>query len=316
MGGGGSGGYANGFSRSQITEEKVESEIENALNNTKKIEFEADVNNRLNDMLSSYNDKDTELVNERLNEIKELMSDYLESSIDIRRAGSWKKHTYVDGISDVDCLFILNSSKFAAKSPQSLLYELQLLLQKQLGKNAEVDRGNLSLKITYRDGPDLQILPALESDKGVRIPSGDSDDWSKFIKPERFANKLTETNKKLNGSVIRVIKLAKGAMNEIGLKPNMKGYHIEALAVEIFQGYNGELTKKAMVEYFFLKAAEIVRKPIKEVSGQSQYVDDYLGDSGSTQRETVSSKLKGISDKMTKANKNFSADEWLGAIGS
>ena len=315
MSGGGSAGYSDGSHRVPITEEKIEKDIENSLKNTKRAEFEAEVNDNLKELLSSYNEKDTELINERLNEIREVLSDYLDSSINIRRAGSWSKHTYVDGLSDVDCLFILNSSRFAGESPQQLLDELQQLLQKEMGNNATVEMGNLSLKVTYKDGPELQILPSLMDNKGVRIPSGDIDRWSKVVNPEKFANMLTETNQSLNGNVIPVIKLAKGAMNEVGLNPKIKGYHTEALAVEIFRDYNGERTKKAMLEYFFLKASEMVKKPIMEISGQSQYVDDYLGKSGSAERVSISQEMKSIYDKMAEADNNFSSDDWMGSIG-
>ncbi len=316
MSGGGSIGNSSWSSGGPITNEKIQSEIDSGLENTKRLEFEAEVNEKLKNTLSSYNEKDTELVNERLNEIKELLSEYLETSIDIVRAGSWKKHTYIDGLSDVDCLFILNSPEFSGGSPQQLLEDLENLLQKKLGKNVKVERGNLSLKVIYENGPDLQILPALRNDKGLRIPSGDHDRWSKVINPDKFAKQLTEVNKRLNGNVIPVIKMVKGAVIGNGSKPYMRGYHVEALAVEIFQDYQGEQTKKAMLEYFFLNASETVRKPIKELSGQSQYVDDYLGDSDSAERENVSRELKRISDGLAKANKNFSADDWFNYIGS
>lgn len=314
MGGDGYTGYYGLSSTGPITREKVESEIESALENTKRLEFEADINERLKEALSSYNEKDTELINERLREIKELLSEYMETSIDIRRAGSWKKHTYIDGLSDVDCLFILNSPEFSGESPQILLDELKRRLERKLGNKAVIERGNLSLKITYADGPELQILPTLKNDKGLRIPSGDEDSWSKIINPEKFARLLTDTNKRLNGNLIPVIKVVKGAVIRRDANPYMKGYHVEALAVEIFQDYNGEQTKKAMIEYFFLKASEMVRKPIRELSGQSQYVDDYLGEIGSIERENLSNELKRISDGLAKANKSFSADDWLNNI--
>lgn len=315
MGGGTPIGNSSWSSGGPMTDEKVQSEIDSALENTKRLEFETEVNVRLKEALSSYNEKDTELVNERLSEIKELLSKYLETSIDIRRGGSWKKHTYIDGLSDVDCLFILNSPEFSGESPKHLNDELKTLLQEKLGNRAKVERGNLSLKITYENVPDLQILLALRNDKGLRIPSGDQDSWSGVINPEKFAKQLTETNKSLNGNVIPVIKIVKGAVIGTGINPDMKGYHVEALAVEIFQGYQGEQTKKAMLEYFFLKASEMVRKPIKEISGQSQYVDDYLGDSGSAERENVSRELKRRSDGLARADYKFSVDDWFNNIG-
>lgn len=314
-GGGGSGGYSGGSSRGSITEERIKNDVEISLENTKKAEFEAEVNNRLKELLTGYNEKDTQLINERLEEIRNLLSDHLESSINIRRGGSWSKHTYVDGLSDVDCLFVLNSTKFAGESPQQLLDELTQLLERQLGDKATIERGDLSVRVTYGDGPELQLLPAIKDEKGVRIPSGDSERWSRVVSPEKFAEKLTDVNQDLNGNLIPVIKLAKGAMNDVELNPKVKGYHTEALAVEIFQDYSGERTKKAMLEYFILKAAELVKRPIREVSGQSQYVDDYLGSAGSAQREAISRELKDIYDIMKKANENHSSDDWFKSIG-
>lgn len=312
---GGSSGYARGNHGGPISEKKIESEIETSIENTEKAEFEADINDKLKELLSGYNEKDAEQINERLQEISDILSDYLESSINIQRAGSWSKHTYVDGLSDVDCLFILNTAKFSGESPQQLLDELKKILQEKLNTGVLVDRGNLSLKITYRDGPELQILPALKNEKGVRIPSGDGDGWSKMVNPEIFAQKLTDINQQSNGNVIPVIKLAKGAMSEAGIEPKIKGYHTEALAVEIFQRYEGNRTKKAMLEYFFEQAAEIIKKPIREISGQSFYVDDYLGPTGSSERQTISKKLESIHDKMSKANSNNSSDVWFEGIG-
>ena len=293
MSGGGSGGYSRGYSKESISEERIESEIETSTINTERVQYESEVNDKLKELLSSYNEKDTELVNDRIQDITDIMSEYLESSIGIQRAGSWSKHTYVDGLSDVDCLFILNSAKFSVESPQQLLDELKGVLLERLGDRVSVERGNLSLKISYEDGPELQILPALRNDKGVRIPSGDGDGWSGIINSERFANRLTDINRQFNGNLIPVIKLAKGAMNEAVINPRVKGYHTEALAVEIFQGYNGDKTKKAMLEYFFERTNDLIKNPIEEVSGQSLYVDDYLGSTNSPERQEIAMKLKG-----------------------
>lgn len=183
MGGGSTGYFSSGgiHSGSPVSEDQISLEIESALRNTRELDFESELNEELKNTLSIYNEKDTELVNERLNEIKNLISDYLDNSINIKRAGSWKKHTYVDGLSDVDCLFVLPHSKFSVESPQQLLQELEKLLKKDLGKKANVERGNLSLKISYEDGPDLQILLALKRNEGVRIPSGKNDEWSNVV---------------------------------------------------------------------------------------------------------------------------------------
>jgi len=57
----------------------------------------------------------------------------------------------------------------------------------------------------------------------------------------------------------------------------MKGYHVEALAVEAFTGYQGRLSRADMLIHLCRTAADRVRAPIPETTGQSDYVDPHLG---------------------------------------
>ena len=233
------------------TDEQTESSIGSARRATEDADYEAAVSERLRDLLADYNDRDVDTVSERLEQLEEIMTDYLESSISLRFGGSISKHTYIDGISDVDCLCFLNPSQFSVESPQQLLQEFESLLIEELGNQADVERGALSVKIKYADGPELQILPALRTDSGVRIPAGEREGWSQVIHPDRFARTLTDVNQRLSGNVVPVIKLVKAAINNLNLEPTMKSYHIEVLATRIFQEYQGSLTPKAMVQHFF-----------------------------------------------------------------
>ena len=58
----------------------------------------------LGELLASANSRDVSLDQERLDYIKEELSRSLESSTDLRFGGAVAKHTYVDGLSDIDCL--------------------------------------------------------------------------------------------------------------------------------------------------------------------------------------------------------------------
>lgn len=296
------------------TEQQARSSIESSRRATANADYEAAVSQRLRDLLAAYNERDTDTVNDRLDHIKEILADYLESSITLRFGGSLSKHTYVDGISDVDCLCLLNAAKFSSESPQQLLQELGSLLRQALGQQANVELGALSVKLTYEDGPEIQILPALRTATGVRIPAAEGEAWSQVIHPQRFANALTDVNRRLNGRVVPVIKLVKAAIDDLGLSPKMKGYHVEALAVRIFQEYRGDLTPKAMVQHFFDEAGDLVRTPIKDMTGQSIFVDDYLGQRNSSERERIGQAFSSVTQRMNEADAGHSADDWLRSI--
>ncbi|GAF76681.1 unnamed protein product, partial [marine sediment metagenome] len=212
---GGSGGGSN----EPRTEQQTESSIKSAIRNTECADYEAAVSERLRDLLAEYNDRDIDTINNRLEQVKEVLADYMESSVFLRFGGSVSKHTYVDGISDVDCLCFLNRSKFAADSPQQLLKEFETLLRQVMGKSADVERGAISIKLKYKDGPELQVLPALQTDTGVRIPAYEEDAWSQVVHPQRFAQALTDLNQKLSGKLVPAIKLIKPVMNN--LEPKM-----------------------------------------------------------------------------------------------
>jgi len=308
MGGsGGGGGYY-----SPRSEQQTESSIQASRRATENADYEAAVSERLQDLLAAYNDRDTNAVNDRLDRVREALADYLESSIDLRFGGSVSKHTYVDGISDVDCLCFLDPSKFAADSPQQLLKEFEAVLKRVMGAGADVERGALSIKITFKDGPQLQILPALRTASGVRIPSAEENNWSQVVHPQRFAQALTSLNQRLNGKVVPMIKLVKPAI--IKLYPKIKGYHVEVLAERIFQNYRGDLTSKAMAQHFFDRASEMIKTPIRDTTGQSVYVDDYLGPRNSADREALSTALRTIAQHMKDADASHSINGWLHSI--
>jgi hypothetical protein len=306
MGGSGGRGY------SPWTEQQTESSIQSARRATEYADYEAAVSERLRDQLAEYNDRDADTINNRLEEVKEVLADYLESSVFLRFGGSVSKHTYVDGISDVDCLCFLDSSKLAADSPQQLLKEFESLLRELMGKRADVERGAISIKLKYKDGPELQILPAQRTATGVRIPAYEEDAWSQVVHPQRFAQVLTDLNQKLSGKLVPVIKLVKPVMNN--LEPKMKGYHIEVLAERIFQEYRGDLNSKDMVQHFLDRASELVKTPAKDMTGQSIYVDDYLGQRNSAAREAIGRSLQNIVQRMKQADTDRSVEDWLSSI--
>ena len=108
-----------------------------------------------------------------------------------------------------------------------------------------------------------------------------------------------------------MIKLFKPINEKAPKDIKMSGYHIEALATEIFKDYSGQKTYSNMLTYFCQKAKDRVLKPIGEVTGQSDTIDSKFGVVNSTLRKRLSSFLERISMKMNLATKNSSIDDWV-----
>jgi len=177
-----------------------------------------------------------------------------------------------------------------------------------------IQKGDLAVTIEFNDGAIIQLLPAVKTADGVKIQSAKANKWSE-INPQGFTNKLSKVNQTLEGKLVPTIKLIKGINAQFSEKRQMTGYHIESLAIEAFKSYPGERTTKAMLEHFFEQAKTTVLSPIKDKTGQSIHVDEYLGSQNSEERKGISYQLDLISRKIKNANNVASIDLWKDALG-
>jgi tRNA nucleotidyltransferase (CCA-adding enzyme) len=302
--GGGGGGTFLGRSPKQIIEQlkKVDQKLEDK-------SFDIALAGTLDALLSKYNDKDSVLINDRLDEIETSLKDYIQGYVNTLFGGSVAKHTYVDGLSDVDSLLIINKSELADYSPQQVLSYLDKILKEKFGENVEITKGSIALTLSYSDGMELQILPALQNEKGLKIPSWKEDTWSQ-INPKGFTEALSGCNTSCNMKLIPTIKLAKAINATLPEQQQLSGYHIESLAIETFKSYDGPKLTSKMIVHFFEKAKDLILNPIKDKTGQSRHVDDYLGDSNSEQRLKASHILNRIYKRMTNASALQSQEQW------
>ena len=103
MAGGGGRGPFSSRSPEQLT--KL---IRDAEEKTASAAFETDLSRLQAELLGGFNARDVNLVQERLDDMKSALEDSIEGTIDQLFGGSVAKHTYVDGLSDVDSLVIVN----------------------------------------------------------------------------------------------------------------------------------------------------------------------------------------------------------------
>ena len=204
--------------------------------------------------------------------------------------GSVQRGTYVTGLSDVDVLLIVNQSSLVSQSPAKVIQQVRRTIKGKLPNNP-VKAGNLAVTVGYASGIEIQVLPAIRTKSGgVRIAEPGSTTWSNVVHPENFACRLAEVNDANNGRVVQVIKLAKAIANCHIRRPSRKfsGYHLESLAIGAFKNYQGPQDPKAMLRHFLSHAVTAVTSPIADTTGQSGYVDEYLGAANSRLRNRAS----------------------------
>ena len=201
-----------------------------------------------------------------------------------------EKGTYVSGLSDEDTLLIVNQSRLESQSPSEVIEQMQEVIQYHF-RDIDVSAGKLAVTVTYANGPEIQILPAIRTNSGgVRIAEPGSSQWSNITRPEAFAEKLIEVNNAKGGRVVPVIKLSKAMADCFITSQNNKisGYHMESLAVDAFSAYEGPTDTKSMLIHFLGYSMRAVESPITDSTGQTRYVDEYLGTADSLPRKGAS----------------------------
>lgn len=310
MGGGGGGGAFVNRSPDELRHLVRQAEDKTAV-----AAFEAEVASTLGSLLGGYNARDVETARERLDAVKADLQGSIEGSFDQLFGGSVAKHTYVDGLSDIDSLVLINDSALHGKSPQQALTRIEQILKRKLRGQAEVSHGRMAVTIDYGDGMIIQLLPAVRAKDGrVHVPSSRRDGWSK-INPVAFQEALTRRNNECGSKLVPTIKLAKAVVGQLPEAQRLSGYHMESLGIAAFRNYKGDKTTTAMLPTFFERARELVLSPIKDSTGQSVHVDGYLGPANSEERQAASHVLGRLARRMRNATAAGSTAQWRALFG-
>lgn len=275
--------------------------------------FDAQVNGELAERLAAINSRDAEKVGDYLDGAVEVLRDEIAEVDRTLFGGSVAKSTYVEGLSDIDALVVLKDAPQDA-SPEQILEHIRQILASRLSA-ADVDSvraGALAVSVRYRDGTEIQLLPAVQKGERLAISSPDGSQWT-TIHPKRFVQALREVNASQGRAVVPAIKLAKAVIAaQLPEEQRPSGYHTEALAVAAFRDYTSSRNPKAMLTHFFAAAARGVLKPIKDISGQSHRLDERLGPAGSEQRQAMAKDLQRIANTMENSK---TLDEWQAVLG-
>jgi len=295
MGGsGGSGSFFPSFSENiaeKLAKAKKEAD-ENRLN--------SQVNRLIREVIPQT-ERDIDKTTDYLNSIEDVLKDESDMQ-NFLFGGSVAKHTYVDGLSDIDALVILKKGGLSEELPTKVLKEFKKSLEINLSAFdvEKITKGNLAITVTYKDGTEIQLLPAVKRDSDILISNTSENNWLR-INPKVFQTSLTKANQKLNNALLPTIKLVKSIISDLPKKLQLTGYHTEALAINSIKGYNGNKTIKALLENFFVKASTNVLNPLIDKTGQSTHIDDYLGKKNSRDRISISKQMAQIASRMQRA---------------
>lgn len=295
-------GSGSGFFSGETSPDDMSRKIRSAEEQTTDQAFETDVAGMMKTLLAQVNDRDTDQIQTHLQTIKTALDLGIDGSIDLRYGGSVSKHTYVDGISDIDSLAILNQSELANFTPDQVKDYMYDRIKESL-PYTDIVLGKLAVTVNFTSGFSVQILPSLKDENGIRIPSAQNPtEWSKIIQPTKFIEALRYVNMHNSGKLVPVIKLAKSIISSFPEQRKLSGYHVEALSVEIFSNYQGVKTPRNMLKHFFSEASKRVLEPIKDRTGQNFHVDEYLKEAHSVERKMASDSMRTVSRKMQNAD--------------
>lgn len=275
--------------------------------NQKRTDYDREVNEFLQSLFQNINKRDTEQISNHLETLKRALEKEITGYVELKYGGSISKNTYSNGLSDIDVLVQIDQSE---GKPRDILEAFAERIQSRLPKT-NVRVGALAVTVEFTSGFEIQLLPSVKTATGNKIPKPGLNEWSNVIKPQRFAEKLTKINQANNGRVVPLIKLFKNVNVNLPESQQLSGYHIESLAIDAFKNTTASpRTYKEMLMHFCKHAENAVLHPIKDNTGQSVNVDEYLGPSNSANRKKLSHTFKMIGKKISQCDSSLSVDGW------
>jgi hypothetical protein len=269
--------------------------------------YVAQVNDLLATILADANNRPVDAINVHLDEVGKALEKEIAGTIELRFGGSVAKRTYVEGISDVDALVVLNDSSLARKDPQAAIKYIVERLGDRF-KNTKITTDGFAINVEFADAR-IQLVPVKQTKNILYVPDASLRRWVKTY-PREFTQRLQDTNAACSGRVVPVIKLAKAIMAARMGDDRLTGFHTESLAIETFTGYKGDMTYRGMLQHFFSEASRRVLTPTPDPTGQTESADGYLGPAGSTARMISADKLDRVARKLRNADADGSIEAW------
>ena len=139
-------------------------------------------------LLVRYNRRNTQTVTSRLEDLCRFLRQEGNHVVQTMFGGSVRRGTYVTGLSDVDVLLMVNESSLVNQPPSEVIAYARDTVGRRLRQNS-VSAGDLAVTVGYSDGTEIQILPAIRTNSGVRLAEPGSTSWSRGGAPREIRRK-------------------------------------------------------------------------------------------------------------------------------
>jgi len=293
---GGNGGY--GFGRASALSERNQN-LAQSLQRTRQQAEATELAQIFSQTMERINQLDTEALGKHKETVLRALNSLFEGGYDLRGGGSRTRHTYVNGLSDVDFLLDLgpySTSSIADKDNSAAVLQAMVGQLQQRMPNTQLKAGRMAVTVQFSDGQELQILPAFRYHSGYRVPDAQGLGWV-VTKPHVFAKMLSDRNAAVGSKLLRTIKLSKLLCENFAV--GIKSYHLENVALKAFQQYTGPHNDVEMLRHLFNQAKQFVTRPMPDITGQSTHVDKYLSDNN--ERVGLARQLAAVEREIGKA---------------
>jgi len=191
------------------------------------------------DFLANLQIRNTETISLRYGELTAALNKKFRDTdskiANVLQVGSFGRNTGIDGISDLDMLYIMPKGEWENYKDSKQLKLLQdvkaAVLARYPATDVRVDR--LVVTVTYSDFH-VEIQPVFEEDDGsYRYPDTKDEGSWKITKPREEMEAVLELDNKKNQNLKRLCKMARAWKNKHGLE--MSGLLIDTLAYNFFE---------------------------------------------------------------------------------
>ena len=246
-------------------------------------------------LLLQYKRRNTKAVTRHLKSVCDSLRHEDDHVVQTKFGGSVQKGTYVTGLSDVDVLLIVNQSSLKNKPPSKVIAFVRDTIQQRLPKNP-VTAGKLAVTVSYADKTEIQILPAIRTTDGFRIAHPGSTKWSNVVHPDRFAERLIKVNN------------ARGEESYPQLS-SPRPWRTASSKIPAGRFRDTTWNRWQSLVHFLGHSVKAVITPTKDPTGQTRYVDGYLGQADSGPRKRASTCFGQMRDKVISCRNRAEFDD-------
>src|SRR6478609_5763406 len=130
--------------------------------------YEAEVAQFLSEVLAAVNSRDVDTIARHVESIRRALNDDIDGAIDLLFGGSISRRTYVDGISDVDALVILDRARFDTDDPELVCAYLGQRMTDRFPRG-NVARDGFAVSVWFGELK-VELVPVLRTPSGVALP--------------------------------------------------------------------------------------------------------------------------------------------------